>query len=1278
MKGDISRSTFERAKHYTGVRMQQGRVLLDSEWNEQIDVAAHLDASANIDIIGPSGASRINGGFAVVPVPGDLILTPGRMWVEGVLVECDGGEWSAASLDGTDTVELTAWPGHASRYDVGLWLEIDGLLGGNDTTIYGRILSTSSATRIVRFTAPIDTLVDTVQRVRPVYSYATQPHDPEPPNTTVADDMRSLDGTVVPEFVVYLDVWTHHLTAVEEESIREIALGGPDTTTRTQTVWRVRLELGSDDCADIVSPVHDSRLAAQTAPVAEPPNPCIVPSQAGYRGLANQLYRVEVHAEGGDGVASFKWSSDNGAFVFGVEETPVAGQASQLRLHSLGRDDHYGLRANDWVELIDERLEMHGLPGVMARVAITPQQNNRILDLDPATLPPGTDFTDPTNSPIDLTRRPRVRKWAADEVTIDAGDVIPLEAGIEVVFSGTAFRTGEYWLIPARTAINEETGDIEWPRFDNKSVPLPPRGITHTFAALADVMPGDQPGDPWEIEDCRPLFSPLTAPEFYYVSGDGQEAMPDLATDARIQLKYPLKVGVANGGPIANAVVEFEILDGDGLLQNGLKTFETTTDGDGIASTTWAIDAAMAHQLCRARLLKGNGHDPVDLPPIEFNASISVASEVAYDFANCEELSDRNANTVQKALDAFCDILDDPKLHFVGGDGQETRRIAPFLLPEPIQVGVANGIRPVQNQTVRFIFDNGSFVDTLTDANGISALNWNLDPNGQESQSARALLMINGTPTGLPVVFSASFREDAGACTLVLNPGPGWEAPLLALAPNTDAEICFKVGEYPLEAPVVLRNLGKLKFTGADGGTRIVALKSETALRFEHCEEVAIRDLAADALNASVNDEKRLRGTLSFHGCAEVTLQDLHVRCASALSRATACVTIQSELLGGRLSTGGSGPRHVSERLPLPKSLADRVASRPELMAALLMPLNDDPDQPTHAGTVVRVTGCEFIVGHEQVGVLVIDPVVAWIENNVVTAVNQTIPVEQLLRHHSAIEPFRRLFVRGPAVVGPGSVPQSMGPNQERNVQLTLRNANGASFPVVLASLADPRDWAVFARDALPAGIDRPGDVLRHIRGFVHTALLDQPARDKFPSFGVIFNQFGDNIPAQPYAGIIVAGRRVGEVQVAGNVVAGAANGIRVAASPMNVDIKGRVRRTVIVRNMVSISQYVDMRARHGIHAANCDSLLVKDNRIACRRQSQFRHPVEGLHVVGRGFGPMIGVEANHLVNCDIDIRPEAFGGFDNRQWFATDNMTEQGTNTIVQNVRQNPPNVQF
>src|SRR4051794_16878578 len=49
-------------------------------------------------------------------------------------------------------------------------------------------------------------------------------------------------------YLAYLDVWDRHLTAVEHPELREVALGGPDTATRVQTLWQVKLlRLDSDN-----------------------------------------------------------------------------------------------------------------------------------------------------------------------------------------------------------------------------------------------------------------------------------------------------------------------------------------------------------------------------------------------------------------------------------------------------------------------------------------------------------------------------------------------------------------------------------------------------------------------------------------------------------------------------------------------------------------------------------------------------------------------------------------------------------------------------------------------------------------------------------------------------------------------------------------------------------------------------------------------------------------------------------------------------------------------
>ncbi len=61
MKGDFSRLTFDKKKHYSDILMQQGRVLVDADWNEQQAIKTYLLETQAADIIGKSGAPLEDG-----------------------------------------------------------------------------------------------------------------------------------------------------------------------------------------------------------------------------------------------------------------------------------------------------------------------------------------------------------------------------------------------------------------------------------------------------------------------------------------------------------------------------------------------------------------------------------------------------------------------------------------------------------------------------------------------------------------------------------------------------------------------------------------------------------------------------------------------------------------------------------------------------------------------------------------------------------------------------------------------------------------------------------------------------------------------------------------------------------------------------------------------------------------------------------------------------------------------------------------------------------------
>lgn len=425
MKGDFTRNTFKKRKHYSRVLMQQGRVQVDADWNEQIAIDAHIDRTARRDIIGHCGGPQGNApdgtplaGFEIIPQGTDFRITAGRYYVDGILVE-------------NETEQL--------------------------------------------FTEQVDF------------------HEAELP-------------TAPGNYLIYLDVWERHLTALEDPEIREVALGGPDTATRTRVMGQVKWQAISEDgeCSDFgsgwVPDGADStgRLAARAEPDPPGSKPCIVPEEAGYRRLENQLYRVEIHTEGGLDTATFKWSRENGSIV-----TRWKGQdGDNLIVSSTGRDEVMGFANQQWIELTDEIREQAGTPGTLVMID---NIDGDIITIDPTTATGTTSLTD-----FDAGTS-KIRRWdsnGAESVAVPASDDgwIPLEDGVQIKFQDGMFRTGDYWLIPARTL----THDVEW----DIQIGTGPEGfqlrhgIRHHYCPLA-IGPLTDNG--WgTLISCRRLFPPLT------------------------------------------------------------------------------------------------------------------------------------------------------------------------------------------------------------------------------------------------------------------------------------------------------------------------------------------------------------------------------------------------------------------------------------------------------------------------------------------------------------------------------------------------------------------------------------------------------------------------------------------------------------------------------------------------------------------------------------------------------------------------------------------------
>src|SRR2546430_758483 len=83
MKGDFSRLLFAPRKLYSSVRLQQGRVTLDRDWNEQASIREQHERTVFEELVGACGSPSA-GGFALIREGTTLHVTAGRSYVGGL------------------------------------------------------------------------------------------------------------------------------------------------------------------------------------------------------------------------------------------------------------------------------------------------------------------------------------------------------------------------------------------------------------------------------------------------------------------------------------------------------------------------------------------------------------------------------------------------------------------------------------------------------------------------------------------------------------------------------------------------------------------------------------------------------------------------------------------------------------------------------------------------------------------------------------------------------------------------------------------------------------------------------------------------------------------------------------------------------------------------------------------------------------------------------------------------------------------------------------------
>ena len=340
-------------------------------------------------------------------------------------------------------------------------------------------------------------------------------------------------------YLAYLDVWGRHISAAEDETLLEPALGGPDTTTRIKTEWQLRCQYLGTKSAFTLDEIR-KRYYGVWPQLSAPgvTDYWQLPLSTGrmkidatqFNLTENQLYRVEVHTgnfdqDGKATTLQFKWSRNNGSIVATVKAIDATTKTIELADANLNIQNAFSEAS--LIEICDDVCSRTGSPGYLIDADMSLIRDGKIK------LKENWGYE---RQPSELETPILIRRWDGVHNTKS----FELEEGLTVTFDGgdVYYRSGDYWLIPTRA-----DGIIGW----ENNTPQPAQGIEHHFAALALIV---NETTNFTFENLSIIFQPLTTGN---VSKGGDTINGDLVVLGRLSVgssifNAPLSINADNGG----------------------------------------------------------------------------------------------------------------------------------------------------------------------------------------------------------------------------------------------------------------------------------------------------------------------------------------------------------------------------------------------------------------------------------------------------------------------------------------------------------------------------------------------------------------------------------------------------------------------------------------------------------------------------------------------------------------------------------------------------------
>ena len=437
MKGDFSRLIHQANSNYISVLRQQGRVELDSDWNEQAEIWAEYIRQLTCDLLGE---------FAVIDTPNEIT-----------------GDNSTGLKIGNFTVDS----GGVINFDI---FKGVAYIGGYQ------------------------------YRLEKDITFGNQPDFPEPDNPEVSGDV-----------IIFIEAWKKSINYIDDEFIREPALGGPDTSLRSKITAQVKA-LGctgvesANQAKEIIReryPGSNIRLTFQIDHSSHQMQMSFGEiDMAGGLIPGNLHYRIELHrgvGRNGGFIEGIKWSDENASMVVKIVKTISEDTILVEESEGISGESY---KEGEWIEIGNIVTELHREGSQMARIkTLVHSGEGEQITLDNPIHPLMTRQKIDGRGQMKINLAPRIRRWSGFLPSVTINNVYDLGRGIKAKLQAGSknftWEPGDYWVYAIRDR-----------DYNKKHAPkdTAPAGVKKYRYPLAIIK---RKGDKFEIIDCRRLVKPL-------------------------------------------------------------------------------------------------------------------------------------------------------------------------------------------------------------------------------------------------------------------------------------------------------------------------------------------------------------------------------------------------------------------------------------------------------------------------------------------------------------------------------------------------------------------------------------------------------------------------------------------------------------------------------------------------------------------------------------------------------------------------------------------------